>query len=311
MTAGADLAAVAGRVTSARAGTSGAGNPILQTAGMRAESPRAGSGMNGTASSGGAGSSAVNMPSGRGVAGASAGDATTAGAGGASGATATSGATGAAGAASGAYEPCPRSGDACKILPLGDSITYGLGYAGGYRVQLFHKAQAAGQHITFVGSLSNGPNMVDGVSFPKQNEGHSGWKIDQLLPLIPSPALTDKPQIILLMIGTNDIAQNDDVTNAPKRLGGLLDKVIMAAPDTLIVVGNITPLNRGSEAVDRYNAAIPAQVEARASAGKHILFVDLHAVVTTAMLADGVHPNKEGSDHMADVFYQAIGSLLH
>jgi hypothetical protein len=32
---------------------------------------------------------------------------------------------------------------------------------------------------------------------------------------------------------------------------------------------------------------------------------------TTAMLADGVHPNKEGSDRMAGIWYGVIGGVLH
>ena len=38
------------------------------------------------------------------------------------------------------------------------------------------------------------------------HEGHSGWTISQLSPLVPTPALDGKPNIILLHIGTNDIS---------------------------------------------------------------------------------------------------------
>jgi lysophospholipase L1-like esterase len=216
---------------------------------------------------------------------------------------------GTAGTGSAEFSPCPAN-DVCKILPLGDSITYGIGYNGGYRVELFRKAHADGKKITFTGSLSNGPNMVDGVMFPKNNEGHSGWKIDQLLPLIPMPALQQPPHIILLMIGTNDIAQNDNLANAPKRLGGLLDKLVMNAPDALIVVAKLTPL-RSSMAVTTYNDAIPAVVQERASAGKHIILVDQFTGFPTSELGDGVHPNQQGYERMAGVWYEAIGKLLH
>jgi lysophospholipase L1-like esterase len=216
--------------------------------------------------------------------------------------------SGAAGAGSD-YAPCPAN-DVCKILPLGDSITYGIGYNGGYRVELFRKAHADGKLITFTGSLSNGPNMVDGATFPKNNEGHSGWKIDQLLPLIPMPAFQPPPHIILLMIGTNDIAQNDNLANAPKRLGGLIDKLVMNAPDALIVVAKLTPLSR-STAVQTYNDAIPAVVQERASAGKHVVLVDQFTGFPTSELGDGVHPNQQGYERMAGVWYAAIGKLLH
>ena len=199
---------------------------------------------------------------------------------------------GGAAAPSTGYMPCPAA-EVCKILPLGDSITFGLGFSGGYRVELFRRANADGKKITFTGSQSNGPNMVDGMTFPKNNEGHSGWKIDQLLPLIPMPALQPLPHIILLMIGTNDIAQNDNVMAAPKRLGGLIDKLVMSAPDALIVVAKLTPLSR-STAVQTYNSAIPAIVEERAAAGRHVILVDQFTGFPTSELGDGVHPNEQG-----------------
>jgi lysophospholipase L1-like esterase len=169
----------------------------------------------------------------------------------------------------------------------------------------------AGQHITFLGSLMNGPAMVAGMTFPNQNEGHSGWKIDQMLPLIPMPALKVIPDMILVMIGTNDIAQNDNVANAPMRLGALLDKLIGAAPNALIVVATLTPLASGNSAVQTYNAALPAVIKPRADAGKHVQLVDMFTGFPSSELADGVHPNQQGSARMAGVWYAAIGGLFH
>jgi lysophospholipase L1-like esterase len=196
-------------------------------------------------------------------------------------------------------------------LPFGDSITYGLGFAGSYRVELFDKATMAGQHITFLGSLMNGPAMVAGMTFPKQNEGHSGWKIDQMLPLIPMPALQVIPDVILVMIGTNDVVQNDNLANAPMRLGALLDKLIGAAPNALLVVATLTPLSSGNSGVQTYNAALPAVIKQRADAGKHVQLVDMFTGFPSSELADGVHPNQQGSARMAGVWYAAIGSLFH
>jgi lysophospholipase L1-like esterase len=221
-------------------------------------------------------------------------------------------------AEAGAYSPCPTDGGPCKILPLGDSITYGIQYAGAYRVQLFQDALNAHQTITFVGdsSLANGPTMVGGVAFPQDNDGHSGWTIDQIAGLVPSPALQTNPDIILLMIGTNDMySQSQPVAQAPMRLGALLDKIFAANTHALLVVAQITPLQMSSweMQVQTYNAAIPALVQARASAGKHIALVDMHTgfVVATMLSSDGVHPNMTGYDHMGDVWYAAIKGVLH
>ena len=223
------------------------------------------------------------------------------------------GGSGGSGGGGGAYRPCPTDGSACKILPLGDSITWGIQYDGAYRVQLFTKALADNHKITFTGSVSNGPNTVSNQPLPKANEGHSGWRIDQITGLVPKPALDTPPNIVLLMIGTNDVYAASGQATMPDRLGTLLDKLIGAAPNALIVVAKITPLNNAGSngTIKTYNDAIPGLVQTRAAAGKHIILGDMNTGFTSAMLSnDGVHPNKAGYDFMGDTWYKLISSFL-
>ncbi len=77
--------------------------------------------------------------------------------------------------------------------------------SGGYRVELFSLALAASKEITYLGGSMNGPTMVDGQTFPRNHEGHSGWTIKQIDDIVPDPALDETPHIILLHIGTNDM----------------------------------------------------------------------------------------------------------
>jgi lysophospholipase L1-like esterase len=232
------------------------------------------------------------------------------GLGGAAGAAGTAGTAGTGGSAG--FAPCPATGP-CIILPFGDSITDGVGMSGGggYRVELFSLALADDHEITFVGSLQNGPQEVDGETFPRRHEGHSGWRIAQLPPLIPSPAFTIVPHIVLLHIGTNDIAQNDNLSQAPARLGGLIDDIVEAAPDALVVVAQLIPLNfGGSNAVQTYNAEIPDLVEERAADGKHVILVNQFDGFPLSELPDNVHPNEAGYARMAGVWYEAIEPYL-
>jgi lysophospholipase L1-like esterase len=217
--------------------------------------------------------------------------------------------------AAAAYDPCPASGD-CRILPLGDSITDGFfPQPGGYRIELFRKARAAGRHVTFVGSQQNGPATVDGVPFPSSHEGHSGWTIDQIAGLVPSPALNATPHLVLLMAGTNDVLHGQPLASAPARLGALLDKILAGCPDALIVVAQLTPLagDQASKdaAVATYNAALPEVVKARVAQGKHVVLVDMHTGFPPTELADGIHPNPDGYARMAGVWYSAIEAYLH
>lgn len=207
------------------------------------------------------------------------------------------------------FAPCPTDGP-CVILPLGDSITDGLGVPGGgsYRIELFSLATADGKDITYVGGSMNGPSMVDGKPFPQAHEGHSGWTIQQIDDITPDPSLGDSPHIVLLHIGTNDMYQTP--AGAPDRLGALIDQILETLPDSLLVVSNIIPFPGGSGPTGTYNAAVPGVVEERASAGKHILFVDQFEGFPESELADGVHPNEAGYARMAGKWYAVIKDYL-
>ena len=223
--------------------------------------------------------------------------------------------------------PCPTTaGTACAVLPLGDSITEGCCTApeGGYRIELFRQAVTSGKNVTFVGSLMNGPTTVANRTFPMRHEGHGGYTISGggnggIAGTITDTAIsTYHPNIVLLTIGTNDLNDNIDVANAPSRLGKLIDEIITDAPAALVVVSTIIPISvpNADQRTQTYNAAIPGLVNARASAGKHVVLVDNYAAFAkdpnyqTTLKADGLHPNTAGYVILGQSFYGAIGALL-
>jgi lysophospholipase L1-like esterase len=196
------------------------------------------------------------------------------------------------------------------VLPLGDSITVGLGdpAGGGYRAALFRMAREAGQSITFVGSQSGGPSMVGGAPFPRAHEGHSGRTISFIAGRVPDPAFEDGVHIILLMIGTNDMYMQPQ--GAPERLADLLDEIQTLQPEALLVVAQLTPFPGSANQVQTYNAAIPPLIEARAARGDHIVLVDMHTDFPASSIGDGVHPNVAGYELMAERWYAAISDFL-
>ncbi|HEY0468014.1 MAG TPA: GDSL-type esterase/lipase family protein, partial [Polyangiaceae bacterium] len=231
--------------------------------------------------------------------------ASAAGSGGANGGASSGGGT--SGGATG-FDPCPATGD-CKVLPLGDSITFGTPTNnGGYRVELFTKAVGDNLHITFVGSQPNGPAMVAGKPFPKGSEGYPGIKTAALnAQHVQKDALKDMPQIILLHIGTNNVSESSAFSELEK----IIDEIVMRAPNSLLAVASIIPLG-STAAVPTYNAKIPDLVQKKAAAGKHVIFVDQYKDFPTSELTDGVHPNdSKGYPRMGDKWYAAIKPYLH
>jgi lysophospholipase L1-like esterase len=220
------------------------------------------------------------------------------------------------------FDPCPAA-QPCKIMPLGDSITDGAGSSGGgYRVELFTNIVGARKSATFVGTQSNGPDTVSGRAFPKHHEGHPGYTIDGSMgiqPLVVATLQANEPSIVLLMIGTNDVNGWVDLADAPTRLGGLLDLIIDTVPNALLVAAAITPTTDDDEntRIDAFNGEIPALVESRAAAGKHIVMVDMfkafaaNPAYKTAYMSDFIHPNDAGYVVMGDTWYPGLAGYLH
>lgn len=228
-----------------------------------------------------------------------------------------------------AFNPCPTDGSACRIMPLGDSITDGVGSTGGgYRVELFRQAVLGGHEITFVGRQANGPanGNIEGQTFPRNHEGYSGATIatggNQLANRVDAAIAANPPDIVLLHIGTNNVYQGLPA-DLPAQLGDLLDQITGDAPDALVVVAQITPMAESgaqfsfpNNAADEYNATIPAIVQERVDAGQHLLLVDMNEAFRAAnanfvaLLAEGLHPNDAGYRVMAGTWYDAIESVL-
>jgi len=210
---------------------------------------------------------------------------------------------GAPAAAAPAIHPAESNGGV-RVMPLGDSITDGFNVPGGYRINLWQRLAAGGYTVDFVGSGFNGPDTLG----DHDHEGHSGWRIDQIDANIVGWLQTYTPRTVLLHIGTNDINQNFDVAHAPDRLSALIDKIRATAANVELFVAQITPEADPvlESRVTAYNAALPDIV---AQKGPMTHLVDMHSAITTADLADGVHPNATGYDKMGERWYAALQSV--
>jgi lysophospholipase L1-like esterase len=208
-----------------------------------------------------------------------------------------------------------------RILPFGDSITFGTnGTNAGYRGPLGNLLSAHGFAYQFVGVATDNPGKL-----PKDqvhHEGHPGYIITGGAGA-PRAGISDSvdlwlgptgvnPNIILLMIGTNDVGTNYDLPNAGKRLDAFISKMINKTtglrPNARLVVAQITPWS--NPATDNlavaYNAQVATVVAQHKAAGENISMVDMHSALGLGDLSDGLHPNDAGYAKMADVWFKAI-----
>ncbi|KAJ6474885.1 lipolytic enzyme [Mycena sanguinolenta] len=186
-----------------------------------------------------------------------------------------------------------------RLLPLGDSITYGFTSTdgNGYRETLFNLLQP-GNTLDFIGSIQAG-TMADNF-----NEGHIGAIIEQIAEAATNPAaLPARPNVVLLMAGTNDILDGIS-SGAPAQLSTLIDNIFTACPDAALIVASLTPLADQAD-VDTYNDAIAQMIQTRQTAGQHILLASMASILPSD-LTDGIHPTDAGYVKMGQLWFPAV-----
>ncbi len=215
-----------------------------------------------------------------------------------------------------------------RIMPLGDSITYGIVSTragvrdngnGGYRTALWQKFQQANLTIDFVGSNPKQPDSGDSLG-DKDHNGYPGETIEQIdsraIPLLNAA----DPDVVLLMIGTNNLATADTAQVMTDKLGQLIDRITNFSPDLKLLVSTIPPVRtefRGEAVVQKavdYNAAISPLIDSKKAVGKAVEFVDMRSLmmsdISTARVDDGVHPTYGGYSKIGNLWYDALATKV-
>ncbi|WP_285483798.1 FG-GAP-like repeat-containing protein [Amycolatopsis sp. NBRC 101858] len=191
-----------------------------------------------------------------------------------------------------------------RVLPFGDSITYGVGSStsSSYRGALQSELDQSGRRYQFVGA------QTSGTMAQPANEGHPGWQIGQLAAIEHCTVQSLLPNVVLLHIGTNDINANLDLGAAPDRLMNLIEAIRADDPGVTVLVGSMLGTT-WSETIaadmTAFNTRAGDRVNLLRSGGAHVAWVDM-SEVTTANMQDGLHPNDVGYTKMADAWNAAI-----
>ena len=227
--------------------------------------------------------------------------------------------------------PCARAVNLGNIWPLGDSITYGYGHAGGYRDSLYTNLIARGYTFKFVGTLTSNPTKRLIKAGQAHHDGHSGYTIANstdvsgkfrrgLYQSLKSYHQSVKnPNIILLMIGINDINIGYKVATAPERLDRLVTRLFNYYPHTCLLLATLPNANPNNHhrhgatnnlavSVRNYNERMVSIVGKHRAMGQDIVLVNMHPALTLKDLWDGLHPKGEGYVKMANVWAKAIAA---
>ena len=191
-------------------------------------------------------------------------------------------------------------------MVLGGSTAYGqTSFDGnGYRGYLRDMLVANNKTVNYVGSERNG-SMID-----NDMEAQGGAPIDLILGRARSSVPKYKPNVILVNAGMNDCLQLIDIPKAGNRLEALLNFLWTAAPNATLVAANLQVAgpDETEQCVQNLNGQFGVLVKKLRAAGKPIVFSDMHSVLgpTKEELVDGCHPNANGYNKMAHIWYYSL-----
>lgn len=219
-----------------------------------------------------------------------------------------------------------------KVMPLGDSITQGDPINGTYRKALWNMLQANGASVDFVGSHnshhdSSPCGALPGETFDQDNEGHWGWKADEILngngqtSTCKNPysgglsdwLLVDTPDMVLIHLGTNDMFQDETVSSTIAELGAVIDTLRVYNPNVIVLLAQVIPTGyfNDNQNMIKLNAEIPNLASQKHTANSPVEVVDHFTGYDGSQdNHDQVHPNNSGQDKMANKWYAAMSSYL-
>ncbi|HVJ18018.1 MAG TPA: GDSL-type esterase/lipase family protein [Polyangiaceae bacterium] len=210
----------------------------------------------------------------------------------------------------------PLADGVLRVWPIGDSITEGV--EGGYRGNLYKLLRARDIDVDYVGTLRDSSTKVS----EKEHDGHPGFTIsnaqenfDVWTKSVP------EPDVVLMMLGTNDFAWWTNVTVAEHHgyFVKFVDHLLERLPHSVVVVATIPPqspkviedvrLDR-QKMTDDFNNMVRRWVPAQPSYGKRLFLADAARELRLSDLSDGIHPSKEGHAKLAKVWLKAMDQVL-
>jgi autotransporter-associated beta strand protein len=234
-----------------------------------------------------------------------------------------------------------------QIMPLGDSITYGQnGSDAGYRGFVYNLLNPVAPNFQFIGAATINPGSLP--TSPIDETHHNGYSSYATLDLLNNLNGLDQtrynqfggaernpnggywltggngtgrsavfPDIVLLLVGANDIFQQVNynnpqinVTNYKTNLTALINEIVTLRPNAKVITADVTPWPSESSYVTTIVSTVHTVVTNFQSQGAQVSEVDLNTQFpANGISSDGLHPNDTGYTFMAGQWFNAILSI--
>ncbi len=213
-----------------------------------------------------------------------------------------------------------------KILCLGDSLTCGDGNPSGYRYELFRLLTGADIAFSFIG-----PCCSADFRMPEEYRHHAGYCgavigeagdgiENSIYARLNDAALrhaVEEAEVVLLMIGTNDVNRNIDLENIGKRYLALLDKLYAINPALVVFASTYWRRRKNpykNAAVNEFLTSFDADGYHRRY-GREFYVLDFNRRGTPAEAkgdypVDDGHPAEGGNRKIANLWFAGINNRL-
>ncbi len=228
-----------------------------------------------------------------------------------------------------------------RIMPLGDSITYGVtrfsgptgnqpgaAQAIGYRKALYDQLTNDGYIVDFVGSEEAGADagLADTAT---AHQGHPGFRTDELASQINTNLNAATPDLILSHSGTNDLYQSIATATAAANVNNLVANMsswqTTNSQPLSVLVAKIIPSYHGTSGdsslalatINTFNSEMESSLNAsfdnslnpdfQVEIVDHYSALDAGSDLTNITIDTvGLHPNTGGYAKMASTWYTAL-----
>jgi acyl-CoA thioesterase-1 len=178
-----------------------------------------------------------------------------------------------------------------KILAFGDSLIHGYGLPAGetFPEQLQRALSADGPPVVVINGGNSGDTSAAGLA-------RLDW------------ALVDKPDLVIVEFGANDMLRGLDPGKTYDNLDAILSR-LAAKRLPVLLIGMVAPRNLGRDYAAQFNAVFPRLAEAHGVAF-YPFFLDGVALNGSLNQRDGMHPNGRGVAVIVERLVPVLRPLL-
>src|SRR5262249_28827658 len=149
------------------------------------------------------------------------------------------------------------------------------------------------------------------------NFGVAGDTTANVLWRISDGELAGNPKLVVLQIGTNDLAQGRSADQTAAAITTVVDAIVKDSPGSQVLLIGLFPIGAGfddslSQAAYAVNAQLP-----RLADGHRVRFLDIYQkflngndTVDRSLLPDGVHPSALGYQVWANALAAPMKEML-